>query len=60
MYLDKKLEKWTDIFLGSGIFKKSGTLLFAKSRVQKKRVIVIQKEIRQTSTKVRRPSLIIS
>ena len=35
-----------DIFLGSGTFKKSGTLLFAKSRVQKNRVIVIQKEKR--------------
>ena len=33
-----------EIFLGSGTFKKLGTLLFAKSRVQKTRVIVIQKE----------------
>ena len=33
-------------FLGSGTFKKSWTLLFAKSRVQKTRVIVIQKEKR--------------
>ena len=30
-----------DIFLGSGTFKTLGTLLFAKSRVQKNRVIVI-------------------
>ena len=35
-----------EIFLGFGTFKKSGTLLFAKSRVQKNRVIVIQKEKR--------------
>ena len=35
-----------DIFLGSGTFKKSGTLLFEKSRVQKNRVIVILKEKR--------------
>ena len=35
-----------DIFLGSETFKKPGTLLFAKSRVQKNRVIVIQKEKR--------------
>ena len=35
-----------DIFLGSGTFKKLGTLLFAKSRVQKNRVIVIQRENR--------------
>jgi hypothetical protein len=35
-----------DIFLGSGTFKKSGTLPFAKSRVQKNRVIAIQKEKR--------------
>ena len=33
-----------DIFLGSATFKKSGTLLFAESRVQKNRVIVIKKE----------------
>ena len=35
-----------DIFLGSWTFKKSGTQLFAKSRVQKNRVIVIQNEKR--------------
>ena len=35
-----------DIFLGSGTSGKSGTLLFAKSKVQKNRVIVIQKEKR--------------
>ena len=35
-----------DIFLVSGTFKKLGTLLFAKSRVQKNRVTVIQKEKR--------------
>jgi hypothetical protein len=35
-----------DIFLGSGTFKISRTLLFAKIRVQKDRVIVIQKEKR--------------
>ena len=35
-----------DILLGSGTFKKLGTLLFAKSRVQKNRVIVNQKEKR--------------
>ena len=35
-----------DIFLESGTFKKSGTLLFSKSRVQKNGVIVIQKEKR--------------
>jgi len=35
-----------DIFLGSWTFKKSGTLLFAKSRVQKNRVVVFQKEKR--------------
>ena len=35
-----------DIFLGSGNFKKSGTLLFAKSKVQKNRVTVFQKEKR--------------
>ena len=31
-----------DIFLGSGTFKKSGTLLSAKNKVQKNRVTVIQ------------------
>ena len=36
----------SDIFLGSGTFKELGTLLFSKSRVQKNRVIFIQKEKR--------------
>ena len=39
-----------DIYLGSGTFKKSGTLLFAKSRVQKSRVIVIQKRRDQAAS----------
>ena len=33
-----------DIFLGSGTFKKSGTLLFFKKQGAKNRAIVIQKE----------------
>ena len=41
-----KLSGQLDNFLGSGTFKKLGTLLIAKSRVQKNRVIVIQKEKR--------------
>ena len=41
-----KLSGQPDIFLGSGTLKKLGTLLFAKSRVQKNRVNVIQKEKR--------------
>ena len=41
-----KLSGRPDNFLGSGTFKKLGTLLFSKSRVQKYRVNVIQKEKR--------------